>query len=123
MLVSFEISMPILFPKLEPPWLLRWSLVLLLSYYQNSSPSVANGDVTFPHSPFHLNCPISTVSPMELVLSRLLCFEVSAFASYVKASYNSRKSVIRKTLAAAHDGHLQDLNHLFLDYLASEPLC
>ena len=77
MLISFEISMPILFPKLEPPWLLRWSLVLLLSYYQNSSPSVANEDVTFPHSPFHLDCPISTVSPMELVLSRLLCFEVS----------------------------------------------
>ena len=65
--------------------------------------SVTNGDVTFPHSPSHLNCPISTVSPLELVVSRSICFELSAFASKVQASYNCRtgKSVVRKTLPAA----------------------
>ena len=65
------------------------------------TPSVANGDVTFPHSPSHLNCPISTVTPLELVFSRPICFELSAVASKVKAFYSCRKSVVRKTLSAA----------------------
>ena len=63
------------------------------------TPSVANGDVTFLHSPFYFNCPIATVFPLELVLSRPTCFELSAVASKVKASY--RKSIVRKTLPAA----------------------
>ena len=54
-----------------------------------------SGDATFPHSASHLNCPIPTVSLLELVLSHL------AFASTVKASYNCHKSVVRKTLPAA----------------------
>ena len=54
---ALEISMLILFPKLEPPCQLRWSLVPLPSYCQNSLYAVVtNGDITFPLSP-----PIPTV--------------------------------------------------------------
>ena len=65
------------------------------------TPSVTNEDVTFPHYPSHLNCPIPTVSPFELVLSCPICFELSTFGSKVKASYNCHKSVVRKALPAA----------------------
>ena len=64
-------------------------------------PRVTNAAVTFPHFPSHLNCPIPTVSPLVLVLSRPECFEISAFASKVKASYNCLKSVLWKTLPSA----------------------
>ena len=82
--------------------------------------SVTNGDVTFRHSPSHLNCPISSVSPLELFLSCPICFELSAFASKVKASYNCRKSVVRKTLPAA----LVDSFHrtLIIFFLTVSPL-
>ena len=90
------------------------------------TPRITNRDVTFPHSPSNLNCTVPTVSPEQLVLSGPICFELFAFASLIKASYYRRKSVIRRTLPAAPVGtghRLQDLNHLFLDCLASEPLC
>ena len=76
-------SSPQLFPKLITP------------------SSVANGDATFPHSPSSFNSPIPTVSPLELVLSRPICFELSAVAFKVQACCNCRKSVVRKTLPAA----------------------
>ena len=55
------------------------------------TPSVTNGDVIFLNSFSHLNCPIPTVSPLKLVLSRPICFELSSFGSKVKAPYNCRK--------------------------------
>ena len=51
--------------------------------------------------PSHPNCPISTVFQLESVLSRLICFKISAFTSKAKASYKCRKSIARKTLPAA----------------------
>ena len=54
------------------------------------TPGITNGDFTFPHSPSHFNGPVPTVSPLELVLSRPTCFELSAFVPKVKASYNCR---------------------------------
>ena len=62
------------------------------------TPSITNRDVTFPHSSSHLNCPVPTVSPLELVLLHPICFELSAFAFNVKASYNYCKPIVRKTL-------------------------
>ena len=62
------------------------------------TPSITNGDVTFLHSPSNLNCLVPTISPLELVLSRLICFELSAFASKFKACYSCRKPVVRKSL-------------------------
>ena len=99
MLVALEETKLIRFSKLEPPFLLRWSLVSLLSYRKNSFHPVSQMNTS--HFPFHFNCPIPTVSPLELVLSSSACIELSAFASTVKASYNCRKSVARKTLPAA----------------------
>ena len=117
MLVFLEISMLIFFPKLEPSCLLRWSLCFSPQLFPKLvTPSVTNGDVTFPHSSSHLNGPIPTVSPLELVLSCPICYELSAFAFKVEAYYNCRKSVSRKESSSCSDcGHLpQDLNHLFL---------
>ena len=86
--------------------------------------SVTNGNVTFPHFASHLNCPTPTVSSLELVLSRPKCFELSAFASKVKASCNCCKSSHKENSSCSVCGHLlQDHNHLLLDSLASEPLC
>ena len=68
------------------------------------TPSVTNREVAFQHSPSHLNYSIPTVSPFELALSCPICFELSAFASKVKVSYNRRKSVVRKTFPAAPVG-------------------
>ena len=85
------------------------------------TPSVTNEDVTFPHAPSHLKFPVPTVSRLEFVLLRSICFELFAFASKVKASYNFSKLVVRKTSCSAC-GHLQDLNHVLLDCLASESL-
>ena len=62
---------------------------------------VTNGDVTFSHFPSHLKCPIPTVSPLELVLTRPICFELSAFACKAKDSYSCCYSVIGKNLPAA----------------------
>ena len=91
MLVSLKICMLICFlpTAMVPCFSPQLSRKLVTS-------SVTNGDVTFPHSPFHLNCPISTVSLLELVLSRPICFELSAFTSMVKAFYNCCKSASRK---------------------------
>ena len=41
--------------------------------------SITNGVVTFPHSPCHLSCPVPTVYTEELVFSRPICFELSAY--------------------------------------------
>ena len=46
---------------------------------------MAQQDVTFSHSPSHLNCPFPTVSPEEMAFSNPICFELSSFASMVKA--------------------------------------
>ena len=46
--------------------------------------TVTNGDVAFSHFFYHLNCTLPTVSPEELVFSRLICFEVFVFASMAK---------------------------------------
>ena len=77
MLISLEISMLILYPKLEPACLLRWSLVPLPRYCQNSLHPVLQMET----SHFHIPPPISTVpfqqfSALELVLSRPICFEL-----------------------------------------------
>ena len=86
MLVSLEISMLIPFPKHGA----SLPIVMISSSSRLSpkpvTPSITNGDVTFPHSP---------------LASRLMCFELSTFASMVKASCHCRKSVARKTLAAS----------------------
>ena len=64
------------------------------------TPNITNGDVTFPHSPSHLNCPFPIVSSEELVLSCLISFELSTFTFMVKAIYNCCKSVVWKTFPA-----------------------
>ena len=46
--------------------------------------SITHGAVKFPHSPYYLNCPVPTVYPEKLVLSRPICFELSAFPYKVK---------------------------------------
>ena len=93
---------------------------------QNPLHPVSQMETSHLHNPpCHLNCPIPTVSPLELVLSRLISFELSVFASKVKAFYNCRKSFVRKTLPTTPVNTfytLQDLNYRFLDYLGSEPL-
>ena len=121
MLVSLEINMLIHFPKLEPPSLLRWSLAPLSSNCQNPLHSISRMETS--HSPFYRDCPVPTVSQEELVFSRSICFELSAFASMVKTSYYCHKSVARKTFRSVC-GHLrQSFNHFLLDCLASEFLC
>ena len=55
-LVSLEISMLSLFPKLEPPWLLRWFVVPLPAIAKTRYTQCHKWRVAFPHSPF-----ISTV--------------------------------------------------------------
>ena len=65
------------------------------------TPSITNGDVTFPHFPSHLNCTLPTVYSGESVFSLSICFELSAFASKVKAFYSSRKSVLKRFFPAA----------------------
>ena len=115
--------MLILFPKLEPPWLLRWSLVPLPSYCQNSLHPVSQMET----SHFHIPLPISTALFIQFLRWNWsfhapwpICIELSAFAYRVKASYNCRK----ENCSYSAGGHLlQDLNHLFLDCLAYEPLC
>ena len=75
------------------------------------------------HSSFHRDCPIPTASQEELVFSRSICFELSSFASMVKASYYCRKSVVRKAFRRVY-GHLrQNFNHFLFGCLASEFLC
>ena len=56
-LVFLQISMLILFPKLEPPCLIRWSLVLLPSYRQNPLYQVSQMETLH----FHIPSLISTV--------------------------------------------------------------
>ena len=58
MLVSMEISMLIFFHVFCNDPLSFFSAIAKLG-----RPSIPNGDVTFPHSPTHLNCPIPTVFP------------------------------------------------------------
>ena len=99
MLVSPEISMLILFPKLKSSCLLRWSIVPLPSYRQNWLHPVSQ--IEKSHFPFHLNCPVPIVSPEESVLSRPTCLEFSAFASMVKTSYYCRESVVRKSVRSS----------------------
>ena len=98
MLISLEIRMLNLFPKLDTAMVPCPSLQLSPKLV---TPSITNGDSTFPHSPSHLNCSVPTVSPFELVLSRPICFELYAFAFKVKATNICRKSVVRKTLLTA----------------------
>ena len=101
MLVSLEISMLILFPKLEPPWLQRWLLVPLPCYFQNSLHSVSQMET----SHFNIPPPTSTVPFLQFLRwnwsSHAPYALISAVAFKVKASYNRRKSVVRKTLPAA----------------------
>ena len=96
------------------PCLLRWSTPQLSP--KPVTPSITNEDVTFPHSS-HLNCPVPTVSPEELVLSRRICFELSAFASMVKVLTIVEVSRKENTSCSACGHLLQDLHHLFFDYL------
>ena len=102
MLVFLEISMLVLFPKavtsLPAAMVPCFSPQLLPKLV---TPRVTNGGDTLPDFPSRINCPTSTVSPFELVLSRPICFDLSAFTSKVEASYNRRKSVVRKTLPAS----------------------
>ena len=65
------------------------------------TPSITNGEVTFPHFPFHLNCAVPTVYPGELVSSVPICFALTGFASNVKAFYYRRKSVVKNFFPAA----------------------
>ena len=51
MLISLDTSMLILFPKLEPPWLLPWFLVPLSSYFQNSLHPVSQMETFHFHIP------------------------------------------------------------------------
>ena len=122
MQISLEISMLIFLPKLEPPCLPRCSRVLFLS------PAIAKTLYNQYHKsryhisifPSHLNCSAPTVSPLELVLSRSVCFELSAFAAKIKAFYNCCKVSCKEHCSCSACGHLlQDLNHLCLDCLAS----
>ena len=63
MLVILEINILILFPKLELPCLLQWSLVPLHSYCQNSLHPVSQMET----SPFPLSPPISTVTFLQFL--------------------------------------------------------
>ena len=74
--------------------------------------SITNEDVTFPHSHSHLNCSVFTDSPEQLVLSRPTCSEISDFASMIKVVI-----ICRNSSCSACRHLLQDLNHLFLEYL------
>ena len=78
-LVSLKISILILFPGYcDGPLSLSPAII------KTGILSMTNGDVTFPHSPLNLNCPIPTVDPKELFFSCLICSELSALASMVK---------------------------------------
>ena len=104
MLVSLEISMLILYPKLEPPLLLRWSLVLLPSYSQNPLYPVSQmGSSHFNNPPI----------PSELSLSYSFSVWIGLLTPHMRwafrlrfnghiSYYNCRKLVVRKTLPAAH---------------------
>ena len=59
-------------------------------------PSITNGDVAFPNSSSHLNCPF-----LQFLCRNWSSHAPYAFASMVKASYYCHKSVVRKTLLAA----------------------
>ena len=85
------------------------------------TPSITNGDVTFPHSPSHLNRPIPTVFLEELVLSCPISFELSHSLPWSKPFTIVSHTENSSCSACGH--LLQDLNHLFLDCLASKPLC
>ena len=87
------------------------------------TPSLTNSDVTYPHSPTHLNCPVPTVFPEELVHSRFVWFKLSAFASLIKASCYFRKLVVRKTLPAAHVNTFYRILIISLLTLNSKPIC
>ena len=118
MLVSQEISMQILFLKLEPPHLLRWFLSLSQANAKNRSPSITNGDVTFPHS-----LPISTVPFLQFPRgnwSSCVPYPLISphFTSMIEAIYYCCKTVVRKTLPAAPvDTFYKSLTIFFLTVL------
>ena len=101
MLISLVISIMILFPKLEPTYLLRWSLVPLSSYHQTRYNQYHKWRCHFSIFPLPSQLPRSYSLSGELVHSRFICFELSAFASMVKAFHYCRESVGRKILYAA----------------------
>ena len=118
MMVFLQISMLIFFPKLEPPCLLRWSLIPLPSYCQTCYTQYHKWRCHF--STFPLPSQLSRFNSLsgELVLSLPTCFELSAFASMVKAFYYCCKSVVRKHfLAAPVDTFYRTLIISFLSFL------
>ena len=124
MLVSLEISMLILFQKQEPPCLLRCCFVSLPVYRQNPLHPVSQMETLH----FHSFPPISTVLFLQFLRRNgsshpPYASSFSIFASMIKASYYCRKLVDRETFCSPCGHFLQDLNHLYLDCLASEPLC
>ena len=118
MLVSLEISMLILFPKLEPTWLLQWSLVPLPSYCQNLLHPVSQMET----SHFHISPPISTVPFLQFFR-----WNWSSHAPYALSFPPSLRrskpltivvSQLKENFSCSACEHLlHDLNHLFLDCL------
>ena len=98
MLLSLEISMLILFPKLEPPWLPRWSLFPLSAIAKPVTPSITNEDIIFS-LPSQLSCSynfsgeIGPLTPNMLWAFRL-CFHDQTFLL-------RRKSVINKNFSCS----------------------
>ena len=87
------------------------------------TPSVINNDVTFSHFSSYPNCLIPTIS-----LSKW--FSPTPYALSFPPSLPSSKpltivaSQSYGNFSSSAGGHLlHNLNHLFLHYLASEPLC
>ena len=117
-LLSMEISILILSPKLEPPCLLRWFLVPLLSYCQTRYTQHHEWRRHISTFSFPSQLSVPTVYPKELVNSRSIYFELSAFASMVEASYYRRKSAVRENFSAVLvDTFYRILFIFFLFYL------
>ena len=127
MLVFLKISMMIVFPKLEPPCHLRWFVVPLPSYRKNPSHPESQMESWRRH--------ISTLPlTFQLFRSNIFCGGIDLLTSDMLLAHRLRFQQIllllvvvsqsKKNSSCSAGGHfLQDLNHLFLDCLASEPLC
>ena len=99
--VSLEISMLILFPNLEPPCQLRWSLVPLPSCCQTRYIQYHKWRRHFYAFPFPFQLSRSYSLSAEIGPLTPICLELSIFASMVKAFYYCCKSVVRKILPSA----------------------
>ena len=111
MLVSLEISMLILFPKLELPAIQRWFFSLFPANAKNrytQNHKWRRRISTFPH--------VSTVPFLQ--------FTRRNWSSHVSYPLSSPHSLPwSKPLTIVVSQSYRNLNHLSLDCLVSEPLC